>query len=162
MFKYGELIARTACSWEGTVFAHQGRLQKTAENKGGVDCIGLLVGVCKTLRLQDENGIFLHQSDHADYSPHPNGTRLKKTLEQFCTPIEKIALGDILLFRVEKHPQHIGIVTHIDPSLTFIHACEPFGKVIFSRLTGIWKKNLLRVYRFKPTIQREEKWHKSF
>ncbi len=42
-----EQIAAASRSWIGTAFHHQGRTKKTTGHKGGVDCLGLLVGVAK-------------------------------------------------------------------------------------------------------------------
>ena len=46
-----EDFLREARSWVGTRYVHQGRVKRNAHNLGGCDCLGLLVGVVRELRM---------------------------------------------------------------------------------------------------------------
>lgn len=146
-------IAATAESWEGTPFHHQGRAKGV-----GVDCIGLIVGICKDLDLKSGNHdpvngrhISLHEYDDPSYSANPNPTQLFKTLNVFCDPIspDELDVGDVILFTMDRWPQHVGIVTSITAQGTFfIHASQPVGKTILSRYDKRWKKLTAGQFRF--------------
>lgn len=146
-------IATEAETWVETPFQHQGRLKGV-----GVDCIGLIVGVCKELDLKSNekdpvNGrvLSLHEFDTPNYSRLPNREALKENLERFCEPIpmEKLGVGDIILFRMERWPQHVGIVTQkTAEDLFFVHATEPVKKVTLSRYDARWKKLTVGTFQF--------------
>lgn len=162
-----ESIALEALTWEGTRFKHQGRVKKSDHHQGGVDCIGLIVGVVDTLGLCDEHGMLLASHDRANYSREPNQTQLQEALERFCYPVDSYQVGDILLFTFVKWPQHAGIVTSVDKetalsqrsgasferqrkeasNIQFIHANASVGKVIISRLDHRWQRYMVGVYR---------------
>lgn len=146
-------IAQEAKTWISTPFHHQGRGKYL-----GVDCIGLLVGVCKELNLKSDlrdkvSGriIPLHELDEPNYSRLPNNNQLQGKLKQFFKEIttEKVDIADILLFSIDKWPQHIGIVTdYIDNEYFFVHSTEPVGRVMFSRYDQRFKRLTTGIYRF--------------
>ncbi|MFP3017550.1 MAG: hypothetical protein ACEY3E_01265 [Candidatus Tisiphia sp.] len=77
----GKDIAAEARTWLGTKYHHQGRLKKSYASNGGVDCIGLIMGVAMELRLVGADGKLLAKFDETSYSPHPDGVRLKQFLD---------------------------------------------------------------------------------
>lgn len=153
-------IAAEATSWIGTPFTHQGRMKGV-----GVDCIGLIVGVCKELDLKSDvrdqtNGrvLSLHEFDTPNYSRLPNRQALKENLERFCEPIpmENLNVGDIILFRMEHWPQHVGIVTEkTAEDLFFVHATEPVKKVTLCRYDARWKKLTVGTFQFHKSAFEE-------
>ena len=94
-------------------FVHQGRRKKTATDPGGVDCLGLLIGVAASLDLKDCAGNPLAAADETEYSKLPDGLRLSERLAELLTPISihDLQAGDIALFTLDNNPQHLGIIS---------------------------------------------------
>lgn len=164
-----------ARSWVGTRFHHQGRLKKTSSHKGGVDCLGLLLGVASELGLRAKNGLPFSFYDEVDYSHTPNTAQLKAKLDAllFSVAITQISAGDIVLLNVADSPQHLGIVGHPadcsaieqdlsqmekdsapaqcalqnDRGFTLIHAYAPARAVVEHGLDEAWKNRIVAVYR---------------
>jgi len=133
-------IVECARGWLGTRFHHQGRVKKSAGHKGGVDCLGLLVGVAAELDLRSITGMPLAHADEVDYSHHPDSARLQKHLSYFLRtiPSDEIAAGDVLLLKIENNPQHLGIVTARPDGLGVIHAYAPARSVVEHTLDRYW------------------------
>ena len=137
-------IVHCARSWLGTRFHHQGRLKKTALHKGGVDCLGLLVGVAAELGLHA-----LTAADETNYSHHPDAVRLRKRLSALLTPIlsDQIAPGDVLLLDIDGNPQHLALVSDIGGALGIIHAYAPARAVVEHQLDAWWQKRIEAAFR---------------
>ncbi|MDE3017017.1 MAG: hypothetical protein KGI29_08895 [Pseudomonadota bacterium] len=75
-------IVACARGWIGTRFHHQGRLRKTESHRGGVDCLGLLVGIAQELDLRAPDGTRLAVFDKADYPHQPDVKRLYARLAE--------------------------------------------------------------------------------
>ncbi|MEM6604069.1 MAG: NlpC/P60 family protein [Pseudomonadota bacterium] len=138
-----EQFLAIAQSWLGTAYHHQGRLKKSDSHKGGVDCIGLVVGICRELGMDE-----IVKADKTDYSPHPIGNRLALVAGDHLI---KVALdhrkpADILLFKTFKDSQHIGILTEDN---CFIHCNSSAGKVVQQPLSKTWERMITHVFRFK-------------
>ncbi|MFO1242409.1 MAG: hypothetical protein U1E36_04315 [Rickettsiales bacterium] len=142
-------IVSEARSWIGTRFAHQGRRKKSAGDHGGVDCLGLLVGVARDLQLQDRFGNLLSKSDSLHYSKVPDGNALQQKLAELLYPIspEGIALGDVILFRLDNNPQHLAIVSDYAAMFGIIHAYAPSRKVVEHRLDESWQEKMVAAFR---------------
>lgn len=142
------IVAR-ARGWLGTRFHHQGRLKRTEAHKGGVDCLGLLVGVADELQLRDVHGLLLSASDELDYSHQPDSRKLKRTLDTILLPVssEAIMPGDIVLLRVEHSPQHLAIVSDCGGKLGIIHAFAPARAVVEHPLDDLWQGRIEAAYR---------------
>src|SRR5690349_19110626 len=95
-------IVACARGWLGTRFHHQGRLKKTGTHSGGVDCLGLLVGVANELNLRDANQKHLADFDRTDYTHMPDTQYLREMLGTLliAIPINNISPGDIALFQI--------------------------------------------------------------
>lgn len=125
-------IARSAIK---TPFVHQGRIAGKA-----LDCAGLVIYVAKELNLE--------YIDAATYSRNPTDSLLEDALDrQPC--LERVVgepqAGNILLMRFTGDPQHLGIYT----GKTLIHAWQPPGQVCEHDLTPIWRRRIVRTYRFR-------------
>lgn len=141
-------IVASARSWIGTRFRHQGRSKKTANNIGGVDCLGLLVGVADELGLRHEGQILAAQ-DRRDYGHFPNEARLRANLERWLTPVEEFSDGNMLLLSVDGRAQHLAIVSdHALGGFGMIHAYAPARQVIEHRLDTMWKSSIVASYAF--------------
>lgn len=124
-------IVEIARSWIGTPYHHQARLKGV-----GVDCIGLIVGVGRELGLQIE--------DTTDYARYPDGKTLGLELERQFIKTDVPRLGDILLFRVTRLPQHVGICSPIG----LIHAHMGVGRVVETGISKSWRDRMLGAYKF--------------
>lgn len=149
-----ERIITTARGWIGTRFHHQGRLKAAPGHKGGVDCLGLLIGVARELELRAADGTPLAALDTADYGHLPNGEALKAALERHLLPADAPAPGCILLLAPDGvAPRHLGIVGAIHHSpptthaLTLIHAYAQARRVVEHRLDAWWVERVRGVYR---------------
>jgi len=132
-----------AQSWLGTVYHHQGRLKKSDTHKGGVDCIGLVIGICRELGMRD-----IVNADQTDYSPNPTGNRLAHITGNHLIEVafEDKQPADILLFKTFKDPQHVGILIEDN---SFIHCNSSAGKVVQQLLSKTWERMVTHVFRFK-------------
>ena len=122
----------------GTPFLHQGRVAGI-----GLDCAGLCVHICRELGLDHE--------DSSGYPRNPYDGQLVKQLDaQPCLArISYAGTGDILVMRISRQPQHIGIhAGYIDGHPYIIHASEEHGGTVMHRLDELWNARIMRVYRF--------------
>jgi cell wall-associated NlpC family hydrolase len=108
-----QTIVKQARSCLGTGYHHQGRLKKSATSGGGADCLGLIIGVAKELEITGGGGKLLLDCDESGYSAYPDGARLRRFLDQHLRPVSrsKIRAGDVLLFKIFEHLQHVSIAT---------------------------------------------------
>lgn len=149
MSAHADAIVACARGWLGTRFHHQGRLKKTREHAGGVDCLGLLVGVAKELKLQDVNGLPLSLHDVFTYPHLPDVEKLQQSL---CNCLELISIdqmcvGDVALIRISERPQHLAILTDFNNGPGVIHAYAPAKKVVEHALDAWWQERIYRAYR---------------
>lgn len=149
MSNAAEIVA-CARGWIGTRFAHQGRRKAVGADKGGVDCLGLLVGVATecSLRLGD---LPLAHLDRCDYSHFPDERQLYEGLRQclVVVPTGQMAPADVLLLRVDGRAQHVGLVApYAGGGLSLIHAYAPARCVVEHRLDEAWQSNIAAVLRW--------------
>lgn len=145
-----ERIVAAARGWIGTHFCHQGRRKKQVGHGGGVDCLGLLVGVAAECGLS-HGGQWLAALDERDYGHFPDRGRLRGALEHYLQPVSvgAIAAGDVLLLRVDGLAQHVGIVgDYAGGELSLIHAYAPARAVVEHRLDGQWQGQIEAAFRF--------------
>lgn len=121
----------------GTPFQHQGRTPHTA-----LDCAGLVVCAARSLGVE--------LSDRKGYADIPNGFEFIRCVEESCVriPMANVQIGDLLVFAWTREPQHIAIVSKLEP-LQIIHSWSGAGMVVENRLDEYWKKRLRRCYRLK-------------
>lgn len=135
-----------ARSWKGTRFAHQGRVKAHGTHKGGVDCLGLLVGVAQELGLPHA------QADECDYGHIPDAVRLYARLCQLMQekPQDTLAPGDVVLLKLDGNPQHLALVSDYGQELGIIHAYAPARAVVEHRLDDGWRAAIHAVFRLWP------------
>ncbi len=136
-------IVACARGWIGTRFHHQGRIRKTATHRGGVDCLGLLVGVADELGLRE-----LALADETSYSHQPDAKRLKVRLSELLCPlpISQLASGNVALFCIDEQPQHLGIISDYQGISGIIHAYAPARAVVEHRLDAWWWERIDAVF----------------
>lgn len=134
-------IVDEARSWIGTPYHHRASLRGV-----GVDCIGLLIGVCQTMQ-RIPPGWELPQ-----YENFGEADKLLSTLQTYfpAVDIAEFAPGDILVFTVMGVPCHVGIAG--GPNQV-IHAAGWTRKVVEHHLRPSDRKNLYAAYRIP-----EESW----
>ena len=71
-----------------------------------------------------------------------------RVIEEHCDriPYSEIAEGDFLVFAFIDDPQHIAIVTSIDPVMV-IHAYSAVKRVVENSVDDFWKQKLRGCYR---------------
>lgn len=143
-------IAACARGWVGTRFHHQGRLKKTASHGGGVDCLGLLVGVAQELDLRKQDGAPLAALDQTDYGHYPDTEYLQKKLTSALYPVgvSHITQGYIVLFAIEQAPQHLAIISDLGGRMGMIHAYAPARAVVEHELDEAWRARIVAAYRY--------------
>ena len=143
-------IVEAARGWVGTRFGHQGRRKANGQDKGCVDCLGLLIGVAAECGLM-RDGVVLAAQDVRDYGHFPDQARLRMALEKHLQPQNKQAMqiGDVLLLRVDAMAQHVGVVgDYTGGGFSLIHAYAPARGVVEHRLDEQWRARIEAVYRF--------------
>lgn len=142
-------IVAAARGWLGTRFHHQGRVKRTPKHLGGVDCLGLLVGVAAELDLRNSKGIALASCDERHYPHQPDCaqlfSRLDALLEQ--VPNDAIKPADVLLLKIEGNPQHLAIITDYNDGLGLIHAYAPARAVVEHALDERWHAAIETAFR---------------
>lgn len=143
-------IVEEARSWLGTKFKHQGRVKKTDIDLGGCDCLGLIVGVAKNLKLKSLSNQPLELFDQNSYAKLLTSNMLLKQLDQLLlkVEVEHIMPGDVILLKVNNWPQHLAIISAIEP-ITIIHSYIQARKIVQQHLPKAWFENIVAVYRFR-------------
>jgi cell wall-associated NlpC family hydrolase len=141
-------IATQTQSWIGTKFLHQGRLKKTDSHDGGCDCIGLLIGVLKELKIK------INFTDNKSYKRLVGDSILLDNLNKYLTEKDKSSLeaGDIVLFQFSPNlpPQHLGVINSNNGKLTLIHAYLKIGKVVEHLFDETWRSYLHSAFEITP------------
>lgn len=143
-------VVEEARGWIGTRFHHQGRRKASGSDRGGCDCLGLLVGVAQALQLCARDGRPLARFDERDYGHIPDGMRFMCVLNNVLEKIDKehISAGDVVLMRLEQAPQHVAIVSdYVAGGLGIIHALASVRKVVEHRLDVQWLERIVAAYR---------------
>ena len=128
-------IAQHARVWIGTPYVHQ------ASCKGsGTDCLGLLRGIWREL-----------YGTEPDWSEPQREERLFEAAKRHLTekPIEDMASGDVLLFRMRGRgvAKHLGILGDAGETPTFIHAYSGHS-VVENALTLPWRRRVAACFSF--------------
>lgn len=135
MIARADLIAE-ARTWLGTPYHHQQALKGV-----GVDCVGLVRGVCAALGMcsVDMNQIPGAQQ-FTGYGPAPDGKKLMAALDKFTARIQVAdALpGDVFVLTWHQFPQHVGFFAdYLHGGHSIIHAlgiAGGGGRVVEHRL----------------------------
>jgi cell wall-associated NlpC family hydrolase len=124
-------VVAAARAYLGVPWIHQGR------SRAGLDCGGLIVCVAHDLGLWAD-------FDVSGYGREPDGAMLRQHLERQATRVLEHALGDILLLRFVRLPQHLAICTE----LGIIHTYAQVGAVVEHRLDAIWRARIVNAYAY--------------
>lgn len=123
-------VVTEARTWLGTPFHHQARLKGV-----GVDCVGLVIGVARSL------GLVAPDFDVQPYARLPDGHSLMalatQHLQRLDVPAKAPTLqaGDVVVVSFDADPQHFGVLgDYRHGGLSLIHAHSISGRVIETRL----------------------------
>lgn len=142
-------VVMEARSWVGTRFLHQGRRKKDSQDNGGVDCLGVLMGVAHALALRDAAGDALCAHDVREYSKQPDPIALRSALGGALVVREvnvECGMADVVLLAVDGRAQHVAVVGEHDARLTLIHAYAPARKVVEHFFDDFWKSRVVARY----------------
>jgi cell wall-associated NlpC family hydrolase len=137
-----ELVVQQARTWLGTKFQHQGRIKASQTQRGGVDCIGLILDVAKELNIE--------LPEQNNYGRLPDHHHLISQADKYLCEknIKFPETGDILMLKIDKHPQHFALVGSNSMGLTIIHSYAPLRKVVEHNLSQYWLQRIVKIYNF--------------
>lgn len=128
-------IVCEARSWLGTPFRHQGRLKGI-----GADCAGIVIGVAGALGLKC--------ADIRGYSRMPGEEFQNEVARQLVRIAYRDLLpADLLTFAFDSLPQHIALVTGIDPP-RILHSHASVGSCVEQNLDDVWISRVRGAWRF--------------
>ncbi len=138
-------ILKIAKSWVGTKFHFNGRIKKNQNNKGGVDCIGLILKVGEEIN-STYNGKNIINYDYLTYSRYPNKNEMRIFLNKYFIKISKkqAKAGDLVYFNFENKLEHIAIITDVG----ILHCYIEVKMVVEHSLNNYWNKKILGYYRY--------------
>lgn len=138
MNDYQTTLVNAARACIGTPFYHQGRVAGI-----GLDCIGLVIQAVKQIGIEVE--------DQQDYGREPEGEKLHAALTAHgFEPVDDMAAGDVLLFRFNGEPQHVGLAVS---EHSMVHAYAPIGRVVETGLGETWQRRMAGIYRHPLLMQ---------
>ncbi len=137
------MLIKEARSWIGTKFKHQGRVKISNTDPGGCDCLGFILG----LGIKTKTGQLLSEFDPKVYPRFLNSNLLQEQLDNLLYKAENIETGDIILFKINIWPQHLAIVSAIEPHINIIHSYAQARMVVEQYLPADWKRNVVGIYR---------------
>ena len=123
-------IIECARSYLGVPWLHQGRTRR------GLDCAGLIIRVAQDLLLSDY--------DVSGYGLEPQGNSMRRLLEQHTRPVGQPTLGDILLLRFSRLPQHLAILTDYG----IIHTHRAVGFVVEHAYSRAWRARFVDAFAY--------------
>lgn len=134
-----ENIVAEARRHQGAPFLHQGR-----DPRIGLDCIGLVFVVAWALG-------FALGFDFSAYASSPDGETLRRELAARLTevPLGDLQDGDVILFKIRRDPQHVGIATTVEGTRSVIHTRRgSVDGVTEHPLAEEWRSKIVTVFRF--------------
>ena len=136
-------VVRVARKWIGTKFHYTGRIRINQNNKGGVDCIGLILKVGEELGVS-YNGKNIINYDYLTYSRYPNKGEMKKFLDRYFVKLYKASIGCVVYLNFTDNLEHAGIIT--DKGI--IHCYVEAGGVVEHVLGEFWVSKIVGYYGF--------------
>jgi len=136
-----------ALEWIDTPYQHQAMVKG---EDGGVDCAMLIAGVALNTGLVSREGMSLVPNYPAEWHLHNNYPLLTPLLESFgCTKksVERMHVGDILVFKLGNTESHLAILYH-DNYMIHAYGGRSVNRVTMNGLTGKWLRRLTSVYKF--------------
>lgn len=138
-------ILRIAKSYIGTKFHYTGRIKINNNNKGGIDCIGLILKIGEEINSTYNNKCIINY-DYLTYSRYPNNNEMYNFLEKYFIKIDKkqATIGDLIYINFNDKLEHIAILSDIG----IIHCYVEVGKVVEHSLNKYWTDKIISYYRY--------------
>ncbi|MEK6733598.1 MAG: hypothetical protein AABY27_00620 [Pseudomonadota bacterium] len=136
------MVINEARKWLGTRYKHQGRVRKGSDNAGGCDCLGLILGLGIKTKANENLNIY----DIKNYPKYLTSNFLLDELDKHLIRVDELEPGNIILIRINNWPQHLALVTGINPNITIIHSYAQARKVVEQHLPKIWEENIVAIY----------------
>lgn len=110
--------------------------------KHGLDCIGVATWISQ------EFGADI--TDMINYPEEPSDVLMKEKMDSHLKQIDKSEAvpGDLILMR-GLVPQHLALITEIEPEFHILHAYKAIGKITESEISDSWKNRIVGYYRFR-------------
>jgi cell wall-associated NlpC family hydrolase len=134
MPRRAEIVAEGR-TWVGTPWRHQGRLKGV-----GVDCLGVMVGIGLAFGYT--------VADRLNYARRPDGRELMAGLDAHLERIAGIEAAAVVLFEVDRQPQHVGLIADGPLGFRLIHALAPARKVVEQDFSPTWPGPVVGFWRF--------------
>ena len=116
-------VVAEAKSWVGVPFRHQGR------SRLGVDCVGVVAMVCQGLKISDYDiRGYDRRPVAAQFLAHFTKGGARRIGVLVAQP------GDIMAFRDDEFPCHIGILSMLAGRPSLIHSILTRGEVVEDRI----------------------------
>ncbi|MDD2839557.1 MAG: NlpC/P60 family protein [Rickettsiales bacterium] len=133
MFTRQEIVEQ-ARTWVGTKFRYQGRIKQNQNNKGGVDCLGFIIGLCNEIGYKQNNNSISYY-DTIIYSKKPDYNILWEKFAEifYLKDIKNIDIGDIVLKKISNNQYHLMLYT----GKTLIHASAATRTVVEHSVDGL-------------------------
>lgn len=130
-----ERIVELARSLVGVPYRHMG------QDKTGMDCLGVAVWIARQIGIEVPH--------IGEYSRVPSGRRMILGFRQHAIPIRlsEALPGDFLHMAFTQQPQHVAIITSVNP-WRVVHANSVDGKVVEHSLNTEWLSRVRGAYRF--------------
>ncbi len=129
---FASQVADVARSLVGIPYAFQQRSRTL-----GCDCLGLILLVGWELDL--------FKFDIKGYGKTV-GNQLKDGIGKHCQTLPEIREGALVLFNIDRVPQHCGIITNYRDDWGLVHAYENVGQVKEHSLIKWWKDKIVAFY----------------
>lgn len=115
----------------------------------GTDCLGFVGGVALEYGIP-EAVKWSTDPRWKGYGKTPDPKVLTAACDELMDPIQvgSADLGDVLVMRFEREPQHFALVSRINP-LYIMHAYAQAGKVVENIVDATWRRRILKAYRFR-------------
>ena len=133
------IIAR---KWIGTRFHYTGRVKINSNNKGGVDCIGLILKVAEEFGMTYNSKNIINY-DYLTYSRYPNKGEMKKFFDKYFVKLDKPEIGCVVYFNFTDNLEHAAIWSNIG----IIHCYIEAGGVVEHRLSNFWAEKIIGYYK---------------
>ena len=117
-----EALITEARRWVGRPFLHQGT------NWDGVDCVGLIVALCKS------QGLLAPEFATGTYGRIPANDMLQGRIAEHCEPLAVPEPGALLVIRWTREASHVALCT----GETMIHSNERMSRVVEHGYRGRW------------------------
>lgn len=137
MEKNRENILKVARQLINISYKKQGR-----NIKHGLDCIGV------PCWISEQFGVDI--SDMINYPEDPSDLLMKERMDHHLKQITKdeVQPGDFVLMK-GLVPQHIALITAIEPEIVILHSYKAIGKITESEMSESWKNRIVGWYRFR-------------